>query len=182
MKNGLTPIQKNVFMAAKSGYTVTREGRLLKPDGEPAAVYPDKNGYFRHSIGKACGGKGANRAIFIHRLVAFIKFGMAAFAKGMVTRHLNGDSRDNSYDNISIGTQSQNVMDMPRCSRRARVLKGWDGRGRSLTPRDVRSIRKKYSSGGCSVKKIGAQFGVSGSLIHRIVTRKIYIHDGYAGT
>lgn len=50
----------------------------------------------------------------IHRLVAYIKYGNAALRKGIDTRHLNGDKLDNSWDNIAIGTRSDNMQDMPK--------------------------------------------------------------------
>ena len=39
------------------------------------------------------------------------KFGDKIFEEGIVVRHLNGDSLDNSWENISIGTNSDNCLD-----------------------------------------------------------------------
>ena len=36
------------------------------------------------------------------------------FKEGIEVRHLNGNSKDNSFDNIEIGTHSENMMDIPK--------------------------------------------------------------------
>lgn len=50
----------------------------------------------------------------VHRLQAYQKYGEKIFEKNIVVRHLNNNRKDNSYDNIAIGTQSDNMMDMPK--------------------------------------------------------------------
>jgi len=54
----------------------------------------------------------------IHSIQAFKKFGDKIFEKDLEVRHLNGDSLDNSWENIGIGTHSQNMMDIPKEKRR----------------------------------------------------------------
>lgn len=53
----------------------------------------------------------------IHRLQAFQKFGKVLYESGMVVRHLNGVSTDNSWENIALGTASDNMMDIPQSIR-----------------------------------------------------------------
>lgn len=48
-----------------------------------------------------------------HRLQAYQKYGDMLYGEGMMVRHLNGDSLDNSWGNIAIGTNSENQMDIP---------------------------------------------------------------------
>ena len=81
------------------GVTVTCNGKPVK--------YHLHDGYFRFSFGP----KIRRRNIKLHRLQAFQKYGKSMFNEGLVCRHLNGNSQDNSYDNIAIGTQSDNMMD-----------------------------------------------------------------------
>ena len=62
--------------------------------------------------------------VYVHRLQAYQKFGDAIFDKGIEVRHLNGDSFDNSYENIAIGTPFENAMDKAketrmRCAKKA---------------------------------------------------------------
>jgi len=40
---------------------------------------------------------------YIHKLVAFQKFGFLMFADGIQVRHLDGDSMNNQEENIEIG-------------------------------------------------------------------------------
>lgn len=55
----------------------------------------------------------------VHRLQALQKYGNEIFKAGIVVRHLNNNSLDNSYDNIVIGTVQDNAMDIPESTRRA---------------------------------------------------------------
>lgn len=67
--------------------------------------------------------EGKNRVIMVHRLQAYQKFGDALFGEGIVVRHLNGNSLDNSWDNIAIGTQHDNMMDIPAHIRLANAIR-----------------------------------------------------------
>lgn len=53
----------------------------------------------------------------VHRLQAYQKFGDKIFENKIVVRHLNGNYLDNSWDNILIGTFSDNKMDIPKENR-----------------------------------------------------------------
>lgn len=48
-----------------------------------------------------------------HRLQAYQKYGEKMFEKGIVVRHKNSVKTDCSWDNILIGTVSENSMDRP---------------------------------------------------------------------
>jgi endoglucanase Acf2 len=54
---------------------------------------------------------------------AFKKYGYEMFKEGILVRHLNGVPTDNSYDNIAIGTASDNMMDIPVSVRRKKSSK-----------------------------------------------------------
>ena len=56
--------------------------------------------------------------LFTHRLQAFQKFGLKLYEKGCLVRHLNGNSLDNSFDNIAIGTNVDNALDIPQKKRK----------------------------------------------------------------
>lgn len=53
-----------------------------------------------------------NNAIPVHKLVAYQKFWSDMLNEWIVVRHLNWDPRDNSYDNIDIWSQSDNINDI----------------------------------------------------------------------
>lgn len=58
----------------------------------------------------------------VHQLQAYQKYGDEIFKENIVIRHLNGNPSDNSYDNIAIGTASDNMMDIPENIRKAKAL------------------------------------------------------------
>lgn len=49
----------------------------------------------------------------VHRFVAYQKFGECLFEEGIVVRHLNDIKCDLSFDNIVLGTISDNSRDIP---------------------------------------------------------------------
>ncbi len=53
---------------------------------------------------------GNSVAIKAHRLLAFQKYGMSLFQKGMEVRHLNGVSSDFSCNNIAMARHQKTAM------------------------------------------------------------------------
>lgn len=103
---------KKEQIALLSGYRVDEQGVIyhhnvrLSPTVGP-------NGYY--ALGIAHGEKGHRRTVRcgVHRLQAFQKYGDNLYEPGIVVRHLNGNPLDNSFDNIAIGTLSENRLDIP---------------------------------------------------------------------
>lgn len=100
------------------GYRVTEKGNVISNKGNDLKLC--KAGDYLIFAFRDI--DGANRKVKVHRLQAFQKYGMKLFDDGVVVRHTNGVATDNSYDNILIGTQSQNMMDIPESIRKARSL------------------------------------------------------------
>lgn len=59
----------------------------------------------------------------IHRFIGYKKFGDRIFDKSLHVRHLDSNSLNNSYDNIGIGTFSENMMDKSPELRRDTAIK-----------------------------------------------------------
>jgi len=97
-------------IAYERGYRVTKEGQLLNPKGKVIGEYSYSRGYKKTPI--KINQKRTN--ISTHRLQAYQKYGDKLFEDGIMVRHLNGNPLDNSWDNIAIGTQSDNSMDIPK--------------------------------------------------------------------
>ena len=95
-------------IAISRGYVVTEDGVFLNSKGVEIGNV-DKQGYLQSSI------RVNKKAVsfYAHRLQAFQKYGDKLFSNGVVTRHINGNSLDNSWNNIAIGTHSENMMDIP---------------------------------------------------------------------
>lgn len=102
-----------VLEAVKLGYKVRKDGEVIGVKGN-VLKHRINGGYRFFSIRMD---KKA-RPLKVHMLQAYQKFGEKAFDKKMVTRHGKGGALDNSWDNINIGTHSDNMMDKPPEQRR----------------------------------------------------------------
>jgi len=91
----------------KKGFIVSEDGVLYNKRG--VKVGSVCQGYHRISVKIS----GKNEYVHTHRLQAFQKYGYKLFVAGVVVRHFNGDPLDNSWDNILIGTQTDNMLDIP---------------------------------------------------------------------
>lgn len=98
----------------KKGYVINIYGVVTNPSGKiiKGSVY---DGYQKFSVRTKTT---SSFTVRHHKFQAYLKYGDKVFNKGIVVRHLNGDPLDNSYDNIAIGTQSENMMDRDEESRK----------------------------------------------------------------
>lgn len=102
--------QKNLIIESfEKGYRIDSYGRCYNKNNIERSLSVNSSGYKCFTV-KSKEFKNGTR-LFVHRLQAYQKFGDKIFEKGIVVRHLNGDSLDNSWDNIAIGTHSDNMMD-----------------------------------------------------------------------
>jgi len=106
-----------IIAMSEKGYSVSRDGKTVTSfTGKVLKlnVRSSGTGYYIFGIGNYDNQR-AN--ILVHRLQAYQKFGKKMFKKGIQVRHLDGNSMNNSWENIAIGTQSENFMDRPRDER-----------------------------------------------------------------
>ena len=101
---------KALLQSFNKGYRVDKDGLLISPRELVLKQKLNNKGY------KYFGVKYLGKVVqvMIHRLQAYQKYGDAMFKSGIVCRHLNNIATDNSIDNIAIGTQSENMMDLPK--------------------------------------------------------------------
>ena len=92
------------------GYRVTRKGILLNSNGDEMSCRLDKHGYYERTLRVNSQDKKWTH-LMIHRLQAYQKYGDKIYEPGIQIKHLNGNSTDNSYNNIGIGTAHDNAMD-----------------------------------------------------------------------
>jgi len=102
----MTP-QERIEHCYNKGYRISDDGKIISPKGKELKGHCSK-GYLKLALRKG------NKiyTISVHRLVAFQKFGQDLFVKGIEVRHLNGNSLDNSKENILLGTHSENMLDI----------------------------------------------------------------------
>lgn len=154
---------EEIFVILKSkGYIITEEGKVLntKSNREIKGTL-NTSGYigFTHKINDK------QVKIYFHKLQAFQKYGNLIFKNNNVVRHLDGNKQNNTYLNISIGTQSDNMLDKPK---ELRVRQGIQA-SRSFqetrrTLKERQEIYKKLKNG-LTYKEIMSQHKISKSTL-----------------
>jgi hypothetical protein len=96
--------QEEIIRLSKDkGYYVDKDGKLFNSNGKELSLTKNGKGEGYLSFNIRVNGSKPTRS-FIHKLQAYQKFGDEIFKKGIVVRHA---------DNILIGTQSDNMQDIP---------------------------------------------------------------------
>lgn len=152
-------------ISISKGYKINKEGIVFNKTNNKVKGWLNSDGYKMFSIRE---GQKILKVSF-HRLQAYTKHGKDLFKKGIVTRHLNGIKTDNTYDNITIGTQSQNMMDIPKDIRLKNALHATS----YVRKYDKKEVFDFYNE--CrSYKKTMAKFDISskGTLNYIIKTYK----------
>lgn len=101
--------QDKLLYIYEIGYRISKKGEIINPKGK--IIKGSKNKENRIYINQRI--KNYFIRVSAHRLQAYQKFGNIIFDKKIVVRHLNGLPSDNSFLNIEIGSQSENMMDRP---------------------------------------------------------------------
>ena len=154
-----------VEVAKRKGYTVNKEGNVIGVKGYKLRSSKDSNGYLRLGIRDF---NGKIQQLYVHRFVAYIKYGDSLFNTNIQVRHLNGDPCDNSWDNIAIGTPKENAMDkLPETRLRSAMI------ATSYVRKYDRLRVKEYYSKCKSYKKTMEHFGIgSKGTLHFILNKK----------
>ena len=143
----------------KNGVCYSKSGKILK------GTINRSSGYIMISI------RLDNKTIkvSIHRLQAYQKYGEEMYVKGIEVRHLNGIRTDNFYDNIKIGTSSENKFDIPI---EIRLYKSSNA-NKKYSNIIVNEIKECYISG-YSYKEIKNKYNISsnGTLAYILFERK----------
>ncbi len=110
-------------------------------------------GYLRHSDGR-----------YVHRTVMEKKIGRPLEHSEFV-HHINGDPADNRIRNLQIVTNSAHMS----------LHNSGEGNGSAkLNEKEVKKIRKLYSSGSVTQLDLGRQFGIYQTTISAVVRRKTW--------
>lgn len=137
-----------IKLSALKGYTVNNDGVLFNKKGDQINLGVTKSNYKTFNLRQKNGGP---RRVFIHKLQAYQKYGEDAFMEGIVVRHLDGNSLNNSFENIAIGTQSDNMMDIPK---EKRILK-------ASHPKHDHAAIVQDKINGLTIKEIMAKYSIS---------------------
>lgn len=165
----MTKARKCLLHAYEKGYRCTPEGNIISPSGLSLKLYKNQDGYSMFSINIAeLHHKPMSRAIPVHRLQAYQKFGDACFEKGVHIRHLNSICDDNRIENIGIGSASDNMMDKLPEDRMKFSIQA-SSKIRKFSDSEMDAIRAFYAESK-SYKNTMAMFNItSKGTLHRII-------------
>jgi DNA-binding transcriptional regulator YiaG len=150
------------------GYRVNQDGDVISFTGQIRKPRLDSRGYLTFNINfNKC-----SWPISVHRLVAYQLYGDKIFKSGIQVRHLNGNKIDNSFKNIAIGTQSDNMMDK-KPEDRHNHSKHAASYLRKFTNDQIAEIRRLKKKG-LSHNKLAAIYKCTKSTISGIINYKIY--------
>lgn len=146
---------------SKKGYTVTEDGHLMSPQNKIVGTHPNKKGRRYEYVSVLY--KGKIDKLFAHRLQAFQKYGEEMYKEGIVVRHLNGNSLDNSFNNIAIGTNVDNALDIPKEKRKEMSVVANKASMRKIIKYDQNIVDKAVymRKQGMSYAKIAKALGIS---------------------
>lgn len=99
----------NLIIAKEKGYYSDILGNIYSPFQKLNLIKTNSNTTPYYVFGVRY--KNKVRIIMTHRFIAYLKFGDKIFDEGIVVRHLNSNSLDNSYENILLGTHTDNMRD-----------------------------------------------------------------------
>jgi len=107
---------------------------------------------------------------FVHSVV--LETFVGPRPKGLVSRHLDGNVFNNAVENLTWGTQQENIHDKQRHGTQTRG----ESHGTSkVSIADVIAIRKLREDG-LTLRAISCQFPISCDAIHSIVRRRTWTH------
>lgn len=151
-------------IAAELGFKISHDGKILTRCGEVLKPHMNK-GYFEYHFGSRI----KRYRLRLHRLQAWQKYGDAMHADGIVCRHLDGNSQNNHWDNIAIGTQSENMMDQSLEVRKSRAQNA----ANALKKHDWQEVRKFYDEHGWKTTLAHFRFTSKGSLSYILNKTKV---------
>lgn len=120
--------------------------------------------------------KGNRLTYKIHQIIAFA--GGLDITEPLTVNHIDGNKLNNSLSNLEAITNAENVKHALKLglNKGIPVRYGADRPNSKLTDQMVRNIRKEYAEGNVTVRKLSDKFGVSHSVIVRVIQRKAWRH------
>jgi hypothetical protein len=156
-----------LIQAYEKGYRVKDNVVYGIVKKQPLKLSCSKSGYLFFNV--KFGSKTVK--VFLHRLVAYEKYQDKLLEPGILVRHLNGNSKDNSFGNICIGTQTENMLDRSPEERLNHAIKA-SSSIRKFTNEKVNQIKLDHSNG-LGYKALMEKYGItSKGTLHYILTHE----------
>lgn len=167
---------------SERGYHIEKDGSICGPTGRINGWVGKPSGNALRMTGEFNGGKKLLYRSFtvrvsdkfkkvpVHQLQAYQKFGEELLGKEV--RHLNGDSLDNGWDNICIGTSQQNALDRRAEHRQAHAQHAANQK-KKWSDEQVRALRERRGRG-AQVVFLAKLEGVSKGQMSMMLSGKTY--------
>ena len=161
VKKKLSKKNQAVIIAYDKGYRVV-DGEVFSPEGNQRKISLCNKStkgtqYYCFSIR---GYDGTHYVVPVHRLVAYQKYGKKMFWGKKEVRHLDGNSLNNTDENIGIGSRSDNMKDRPLEERQGYAIKNFATKNRRFTDAEVAEIRRKKFEEGYTYAQLKEEYGV----------------------
>lgn len=160
-------------IAYSKGYRVNKDGIVVSKSGRIVSSFL-RNGYKHFGI-RTQRSKVVN--VPIHRFQAYIKFGDAIYLNNICVRHVNGNPLDNKWDNIEIGTQSDNMRDIPLKIRVKSASIAANKRKAAYSKELIVAVKEAHKDG-LSYKNIMDKFGISSKGTVSYIVNNKYVFYG----
>ena len=169
-----------IIYAFQRGYRLNEDGDLISPKGKALVSKVRK---FKRKLGKSVHTQRykvfsvyipnyGTVTVLCHRLGAYQKFSKRVFEKGVLVRHLNGNSLDNSLSNLALGTVVDNRMDIPpEVRRRASLIAS---RQRRRFSDEIISQIRHDREAGMTYSQIGTKYQASKSTLSYLFNKASY--------
>lgn len=161
-------------IAKDRGYIIDANGVVFNKKGVIMKPYI-RNGYKFLRIRKLEDKKIIK--IKFSRLQAYMKFGDKIYEDNICVRHLNGNSLDDSWDNIMIGTHTNNMQDKPK-SVRVKTSAIASNKRKASYPKDKIIAIKKAHKEGLSYNQIMEKFNISSKGTISYIINNKYVFYG----
>ncbi len=155
-----------LFEAKKKGYYVHNNGNVFSSRKQISLRKAQERYHFTIRY------YGQRTTIAVHKFVGYLKYGDEIFKDGIVVRHLDGNSLNNSWENIGIGTHSDNMMDIPKTIRIKKAINA-SKKIRKFSDAEVQEILKDRKSG-MTFEKICEKYNTSKSTLSYFFNKAYY--------
>lgn len=167
----LSKANQAIIQAYEKGYRADENGNIIFKN-RTLKLLCNRGGYFTFCVRAVINGKTINKNITTHRFQAYQKYGEDIFKEGIDVRHKDGNNKNNDFENILIGTVSQNMMDKSAKSRIKQAIIA-SSKKRRFTDSEVELI-KFDKSNGLSYNKLCEKYNTSKSTLSYLFNKSYY--------
>jgi len=150
-----------ILWAVQNGYHY-KNNRIVSPRNNIKKYRDTNSGYYVFSFRPRVEQYPKRRvfSILVHRLIGYLKFKEKIFDPLLLIRHLDGNQKNNNWDNLEIGTYSDNMMDKSAELRMRQSLQATI-HTRKFNDQEIIAIREDSKIHGLSYNQIMVKWNIS---------------------